>query len=86
MMFSDQQWYLVGITSYGKGCALASHAGVYTRVPVYAQSIDCILKNDTTCIKKIFVVRNSVSSISISLYMNCFFVFLLFFDNLLHIK
>jgi secreted trypsin-like serine protease len=33
MMFtSSQQWIVVGITSYGVGCALPRYAAVYTRV------------------------------------------------------
>ncbi|CAF3748788.1 unnamed protein product [Rotaria sp. Silwood1] len=36
MMFTtSNQWVLVGVTSYGIGCARASYAGVYTRVAYY---------------------------------------------------
>ena len=36
MMFtSSGQWVLVGITSYGIGCARPTSAGIYTRVAVY---------------------------------------------------
>ncbi len=37
MMFtsSSNQWVLVGLTSYGHGCAEAAYSGVYTRVAVY---------------------------------------------------
>jgi secreted trypsin-like serine protease len=36
MMFSsDRQWILVGIVSYGKGCARIGLSGVYTRVDVF---------------------------------------------------
>ena len=36
MMFTaDRQWVLVGLTSFGYGCAIPGYAGVYTRVAVY---------------------------------------------------
>jgi hypothetical protein len=78
MIFFDKRWYLIGITSFGVGCALSTHAGVYTKVSVYEQVIGCVLKNDTLCANKIFMIRNSVSSISICFYMNRFFIVLLY--------
>jgi secreted trypsin-like serine protease len=36
MMFTtSNQWVLVGLISYGYGCALANYMGVYTRVAAY---------------------------------------------------
>jgi hypothetical protein len=36
MMFTpSKQWVLVGLTSYGEGCARPTSAGVYTRVAAY---------------------------------------------------
>jgi len=36
MMFTNSsQWVLVGLTSYGVGCARYGYAGVYTRVAAY---------------------------------------------------
>ena len=35
MYTASQQWVLVGLTSYGEGCARPEYAGVYTRVAAY---------------------------------------------------
>jgi len=36
MMFSSSnQWILIGLTSYGSGCADATYSAVYTRVSAY---------------------------------------------------
>lgn len=36
MMFTPtRQWLLVGLTSYGEGCARPQFSGVYTRVAFY---------------------------------------------------
>jgi secreted trypsin-like serine protease len=51
MLFSNGQWILVGITSYGTGCALADHPGVYTRVSYYDTWISCFLSENTSCIE-----------------------------------
>jgi secreted trypsin-like serine protease len=41
MMFnSSSQWVLVGITSYGQGCAEPNYAGVYTRVAAFTSWIN----------------------------------------------
>ncbi len=32
---SNNRWTLIGITSYGYGCAQRTYAGVYTRVAAY---------------------------------------------------
>lgn len=60
MMFSQtKQWILIGITSFGEGCARPSYAGVYTRVAVYETwikshtngSYESITVSDAYCIK-----------------------------------
>lgn len=60
MMFSsNNQWILVGLTSYGEGCAQPAYSGVYTRVAAYQDwinstiSIACI---QTSSIYYIFFV------------------------------
>jgi secreted trypsin-like serine protease len=55
MMFTpSNQWVVVGITSYGIGCAEAAYAGIYTRVVYYLNWIssmnvmDAVTVNDVT--------------------------------------
>ena len=76
MMFSDERWYVVGITSYGVGCGLPSYPGVYTRVSAYEKYITCFLKNVKSCIQTNFTVRNSLSSIITSFYTYSFYIYL----------
>ena len=45
---ASQQWELVGITSYGDGCARANAAGVYTRVAFYQNWIATTTSNAFT--------------------------------------
>ena len=41
MMFTpNKQWVLVGLTSYGHGCARKGYAGVYTRVAAFEDWIE----------------------------------------------
>jgi secreted trypsin-like serine protease len=75
MMFSNNRWYLLGITSYGNGCAEPDYAGVYTRVSTYDELINCFFENNAVCIKNTFVIRNSGSLICASIYLNIFFIF-----------
>ena len=43
---SSEQWVLVGLTSFGFGCAQPGYAGVYTRIPAYVNWINSFI-NDT---------------------------------------
>lgn len=46
MLFtSSQQWVLVGITSFGRGCAQPGYAGVYTRTAAYIDWINLYVNN-----------------------------------------
>ena len=40
MISSNGQWILIGLTSYGDGCARANSSGVYTRVVVFQEWIN----------------------------------------------
>ena len=42
-MAGKDTWYLAGIISHGKGCALANSASFYTRVAQYQDWIDDIM-------------------------------------------
>jgi len=40
MYTSSDQWVLVGLTSFGQGCAEAAYSGVYTRVAAFESWIE----------------------------------------------
>ena len=48
MYTTSRQWVLVGVTSYGRGCARANYAGVYTRVAFYQSWIAATTGNAFT--------------------------------------
>ena len=62
MLFARGQWQLVGITSYGTGCARADYPGVYTRVSTYTAWITCFLERNVSCIDSVFIIKSSFSS------------------------
>ncbi|XP_078074126.1 uncharacterized protein LOC144497169 isoform X2 [Mustelus asterias] len=41
-------WYLIGITSWGKGCALKGKPGIYTRVSKFRNWVHKTISNDAT--------------------------------------
>ena len=69
MMFSStNQWILVGLTSYGEGCARPMSPGVYTRVAAYSDWINSIM--------------NDAYILTQSIYYIIFYYFLLYFLNI----
>ena len=69
MSFTNNQWMLVGITSYGTGCALADYPGVYTRVSYYVDWINCFLTNNTYCIESTVFKQYTVVSGGLTLFL-----------------
>ena len=63
MYTTSQQWVLVGVTSYGIGCARADYAGVYTRVAAYQSWIATTTGNEyTNAESSDFATMNSSNS------------------------
>jgi secreted trypsin-like serine protease len=42
-----RHFQLIGIISFGTGCGLENHAGIYTRISAYLDWIEGIIKNNT---------------------------------------
>lgn len=61
MLFDNNRWHFVGITSYGIGCGGPNYAGVYTRISAYEDVITYLLENNTPGIEKTFRTINSAS-------------------------
>ncbi|CAF1121490.1 unnamed protein product [Rotaria sordida] len=61
MLTYNQTWQIVGITSYGEGCARARKPGVYTRVSVYRDWINyTISKNILNYETQLFNIPNNI--------------------------
>ena len=82
MTFTQGQWLLVGITSYGTGCGLANYPGVYTRVASYRAWISCFLDDDALCMRNTTFSPSMSSSRRASMFCNdvlflslCFVIF-----------
>lgn len=50
MAFVDKRWILVGLTSYGEGCARANAPGIYTRVSTFVSTIQYVLDNPSAAL------------------------------------
>ena len=48
MLIYNRTWVIIGITSYGEGCARARKPGVYTRVSVYRAWINATISQRTS--------------------------------------
>ncbi|CAF4954544.1 unnamed protein product, partial [Rotaria sp. Silwood1] len=61
MLTYNHTWQIVGITSYGEGCARARKPGVYTRVSVYRDWINyTISKNILNYETQLFNIPNNI--------------------------
>ncbi len=63
MMFTSiQQWVLVGITSYGHGCAQAEYSGIYTRVVYYLDWIRSMNVSDAVTVSEATTTTTTAST------------------------
>jgi hypothetical protein len=56
---SSEQWVLVGLTSYGYGCAQPGYSGVYTRIPAYVNWIHSFINNSDNSIYPYSLIPNT---------------------------
>ncbi|CAF1104718.1 unnamed protein product [Rotaria sordida] len=60
MMFtSSKQWVIVGLTSFGHGCAQPGFSGVYTRITTYLDWINLFVNNANDSIHPYSLISNS---------------------------
>jgi secreted trypsin-like serine protease len=75
MMFtSGNQWVLVGLTSFGDGCANPQYSGVYTRVAAYESWISS--NTNGNCWP---IALSHANTMETSMYYILLFVLFLFF-------
>ncbi len=79
MMFtSTNQWVLVGLTSFGQGCARVNYSGVYTRVAAYEDWIKSYT-NDSYWIPIDSYANTISTSIILLFFFNASLIFLVTF-------
>ena len=80
MMFTpNRQWVLVGLTSFGYGCARPDYAGVYTRVSMYQNWI----QSHTDGSRWIQITKSHADSLFISIpRFSVFIILVMFFSTI----
>lgn len=92
MYFDKNRWVLVGLTSFGIGCAVKGYSGLYTRVSSYTDFIEKSAKKSEPQSSNLNDAYDSTlsrdsSSISLSMSKFCFIVYFpIVFYNCLYTK
>ena len=69
MAFVNNRWILAGITSYGRGCAVAGYLGIYTRVSAFVEFIQSTInQTDSTMTTDLAVTTSTDQSFVINWY------------------
>lgn len=75
---SEKQWVLVGLTSFGEGCARKGYAGVYTRITAYEDWIRWNT-NGSYSKSKTILYRSSSNEQTCCSINHCLLIFMLTF-------